>query len=81
MPGLKQHCIPHFLPRGFGRSRSGKNIQVTVYSRTHGIYRAATQGVGAQREFYPQCRPPRRFAAGRRCHRVAARLSSKLLMQ
>ena len=53
MPGLKQHCIPHFLPRGFGSSRSSKNIQVTVYSRTHGIYRAATQGVGAQREFYP----------------------------
>ena len=52
MSGLKQHYIPQFLLRGFGRAGSGKNVQVTVLSRTRGTFRAATHGVGAQRAFY-----------------------------
>ena len=41
-------------PRGFGGSVNGKSIQVRVHSRTRGIYRAATQNIGAQRAFYSQ---------------------------
>lgn len=52
MPGLKQHHIPQFLLRGFGRARGGKNVQVVAYTRTRGTYRTATQGIGAQRAFY-----------------------------
>ena len=52
MSGLKQHYIPQFLLRGFGRAGGGKNVQVTVHSRTRGTFRTATHGVGAQRAFY-----------------------------
>lgn len=52
MPGLKQHYIPQFLLRGFGRAGSGKNVQVMVYWRTGGAFRTGTQGVGAERAFY-----------------------------
>lgn len=51
MAGLKQHHLPQFLLRGFSRE-AGANAQVTVYTRARGAYRAATQGVAAQRAFY-----------------------------
>lgn len=54
MAGRKQHYIPQLLLRGFGRSGGGKSTQVWVYSATRGKYRSATEGVGAQREFYSE---------------------------
>ena len=54
MSGRKQHYIPQVLLRGFGKRGKGKAVQVTVYSRDHGVFTTATDGVAAQRYFYSE---------------------------
>ncbi|MCH9051693.1 MAG: DUF4238 domain-containing protein [Proteobacteria bacterium] len=54
MSGRKQHYIPQVLLRGFGKRGKGKAVQVTVYSRDHGVFTTATEGVAAQRYFYSE---------------------------
>jgi hypothetical protein len=54
MSGRKQHYIPQSLLRGFAKPGKGKALQVTVYSREHGVFTTATDGVAARRYFYSE---------------------------
>ena len=54
MSGRKQHHIPQFFLRGFGRRQKGNAIQVTVYSIHRGIFATASDGMGVQRYFYSE---------------------------
>lgn len=51
LSGRKQHHIPQSLLRGFGKAK-GKKTQVAVYDRDGRTYTAATDGIGAARNFY-----------------------------
>lgn len=53
MAGSKQHFIPQFLLRSFGR-RKAKKTQVCVYPKDRSAFIAATDGVAAQRYFYSE---------------------------
>lgn len=52
MSGSKQHYIPQFILRSFGKKGSGKAFKVNVYSRGGRVYITSTEGVGAERFFY-----------------------------
>jgi hypothetical protein len=52
MSGRKQHYIPEFLLKKFGRKASKKVTQVTVYSKSRGVFTTSTDNVGAERDFY-----------------------------
>lgn len=52
MSGPKQHYIPQFLLRAFGKKGKGKAVQVTVYTGEGRVYPTATEGAGAERFFY-----------------------------
>lgn len=54
MAGRKQHYIPQCLLKGFEASRSGKKSQVIVYKRNAEPYKAAIDGVAAERDFYSE---------------------------
>jgi hypothetical protein len=54
MSGRKQHFIPQSLLRGFGRVGKGAKAQVVAYTFDRGIFTAATDGVGAERNFYSE---------------------------
>lgn len=54
MSGSKQHYIPEFFLRGFGKQGRGKSIQVTVYTKDRRVFTTATDGVAAQRYFYSE---------------------------
>lgn len=54
MSGRKQHFIPQSILRGFSRQGMGAKRQVVVYTRDRGIFTAATDGVGAERNFYSE---------------------------
>lgn len=54
MSGRKQHFIPQSLLKGFAREGSGRKPQVAVYSHDRGSFIAATDGIGAEREFYSE---------------------------
>ena len=51
MSGRKQHYIPQFVLRSFGKSTKGTKTQVRVTSRNK-TFIAATDGAAAEREFY-----------------------------
>lgn len=54
MSGRKQHFIPQCLLRGFSREGKGSKQQVVAYTYDRGIFTAATDGVGAERNFYSE---------------------------
>lgn len=54
MSGRKQHFIPQSLLRGFSREGKGSKQQVVAYTYERGIFTAATDGVGAERNFYSE---------------------------
>ncbi|MFO6428940.1 DUF4238 domain-containing protein [Erythrobacter sp. W302b] len=54
MSGRKQHFIPQSLLRGFSRKGKGSKQQVVAYTYDRGIFTAATDGVGAERNFYSE---------------------------
>lgn len=54
MSGRKQHFIPQSLLRGFGRKGKGDKIQVVAYTHDRGVFKAATDGIGAERNFYSE---------------------------
>lgn len=54
MAGRKQHFIPQSLLKGFGREGSGSKVQVVAFTFEHGIFPAATDGIGAARHFYSE---------------------------
>lgn len=54
MSGRKQHFIPQSLLRGFGRERKGSKVQVVAYTHDRGTFVAATDGIGAERNFYSE---------------------------
>lgn len=53
MSGRKQHFIPQSLLKGFGVPR-GKMTHVVAYTHDRGIFTAATDGIGAERNFYSE---------------------------
>jgi hypothetical protein len=52
LSGRKQHYIPKFLLRAFGRRGKGKTIQITVYSKKRGVFTTSLEGAAAERDFY-----------------------------
>lgn len=54
MSGRKQHFIPQSLLRGFSREGKGSKQQVVAYTYDRGIFTAATDGIGAERNFYSE---------------------------
>lgn len=54
MSGRKQHFIPQSLLRGFGREGKGSKVQVVAYTYDRGTFVAATDGIGAERNFYSE---------------------------
>lgn len=52
MSGRKQHFIPQSLLRGFGRQIKKSKIRVVAYTYDRGVFAVATDGVGAERDFY-----------------------------
>jgi len=53
MSGRKQHFIPQSLLKGFGFEK-GKRTYVVAYTRDRGIFTPATDGIGAERNFYSE---------------------------
>jgi Protein of unknown function (DUF4238) len=54
MSGRKQHFIPQSLLKGFANNGSGKKLQVVVYPFGGNPFVAATDGIGAKRNFYSE---------------------------
>ncbi|MEQ1595287.1 MAG: DUF4238 domain-containing protein [Casimicrobium sp.] len=52
MSGRKQHYIPQVLQRAFEAARTGSKCQVLVFRRGRPPYLTATEGSGAERDFY-----------------------------
>lgn len=54
MSGRKQHFIPQSLLKGFAKAGAGKKLQVVVYPHGGPAFVAATDGIGAKRNFYSE---------------------------
>jgi len=54
MSGRKQHFIPQSLLRGFSFLGKGSKQQIVAYTYDRGIFTAATDGIGAERNFYSE---------------------------
>lgn len=54
MSGRKQHFIPQSVLRGWGKKGKGEKLQVVAYTLDRGVFVAATDGVGAERDFYSE---------------------------
>lgn len=54
MSGRKQHFIPQSLLKGFAKEGGGKKPQVVVYPHKGSSFVAATDGIGAQRNFFSE---------------------------
>ena len=52
MAGRKQHFIPQVVQRAFEAARSGTKSQVFVFRKGRSAYLTATDGAGAERDFY-----------------------------
>lgn len=52
MSGRKQHYIPQVLQRAFEAARTGSKCQVLVFRKGRAPYLTATEGSGAERDFY-----------------------------